>query len=412
MTAPDRLAALSARITALTGQTLSRDQITALIGRAFEHQVDLDDDGQLRALAAGLVSSAAAPPAVSGSLPGQAATPANNLAGISQPAPPQPDTASRQPSPSGVTAKTMAVLAVLGGIANLAVAALWAFALGDAVSEQNTLPSWYQSQSYVVGAGLVIVAGLLLAGAAMTFTRKRFGPRIVAAGCAVRIAVFFGDLAATLAATHEGGLGLRGSPALYLSGLVFPVITLVLALLPATKRWLTDNASTAPTSAPAAAASGNGRMRWAAIAAVAVLVIAGVGAATYFGIRGASNHCDTAVAAAEEVLRLEFDFEGLANQDLPALKERLSPEVYAQAEKLSQSLSQIPGADQYVTHITELTSKQIECSGTTAHVESQFIITATTPKEPVPQTRPATYTTALEYRKNRWIVTELEYVWR
>lgn len=373
--------------------------------------MDLDDDGQLRALAAGLVSPAA-PPAASGSLPGQAATPANNLADISQPAPPQPDTASRQPSPSGVTAKTMAVLAVLGGIANLAVAALWAFALGDAVSEQNTLPSWYQSQSYVVGAGLVIVAGLLLAGAAMTFTRKRFGPRIVAAGCAVRIAVFFGDLAATLAATHEGGLGLRGSPALYLSGLVFPLITLVLALLPSTKRWLTDNASTAPTSPPAAAASGNGRMRWAAIAAVAVLVIAGACTATYLAIRGASNHCGTAVAATDEVLRLEYEFAGLTEQNLPALKERLAPELYTQSEKLSRSVSQVPGADQYLSHITELTSKQIECSGTSARVQSQLTWSVKMPQKPAAQTDHATIATTLEYRKNRWIVTEREHVWR
>lgn len=396
MTAPDRLAALSQRIMALTGQTLSRDQITTLIGRAFEHQVDLDDDRQLRALAAGLVSSTTAPPAVSGS----------------QPALPQPDTASPQPSYSGATAKTMAVLALLGGIANLVLAAVWAFALGDAVSEQNTLPSWYHGTFYVVAAGLVIVAGALLTGAAMTFNRKRFGPQIVAAGCVLRIAVFFGDLAATLAAAREGGLGLYGSPALYLSGLVFPVITLVLALLPSTKRWLTDTASTAPTSASTTAASGNGRMRWAVIAAVTVLVIAGASTVTYFGIRGASNHCGTAVAATDEVLRLEFDFAGLANQDLPALKERLSPEVYTQAEKLSQSLSQIPGADQYVTHITELTSKQIECAGTNARVQSQMTWTATTPKEPAPQTNHATYATTLEYRKNRWIVTELEHVWR
>lgn len=58
MTGPDRIAALSQRITALTGQTLSRDEVMKVVGRAFEYQVDLDDDGQLRALLGGLASSA------------------------------------------------------------------------------------------------------------------------------------------------------------------------------------------------------------------------------------------------------------------------------------------------------------------------------------------------------------------
>lgn len=112
------------------------------------------------------------------------------------------------------------------------------------------------------------------------------------------------------------------------------------------------------------------------------------------------------------MLRLEFDFAGLANQDLPALKERLSPEVYTQAETLSQSLSQIPGADQHVTHITELTSNQVKCADTNARVQSQMTWTATTPKEPAQQTIHAAYASTLEYRENRWIVTELEHVWR
>lgn len=56
MTEPDRLSALSQRITALTGRTLPRDELVIVAGRAFEHQIDLDDDGQLRALVSGLTS--------------------------------------------------------------------------------------------------------------------------------------------------------------------------------------------------------------------------------------------------------------------------------------------------------------------------------------------------------------------
>ncbi|GKT29123.1 hypothetical protein ADUPG1_005164, partial [Aduncisulcus paluster] len=89
-------------------------------------------------------------------------------------------------------------------------------------------------------------------------------------------------------------------------------------------------ASTLPAPTPSAAASGIRQMRWAVVAAVAVLVIAG-GTTAYFVIRRASNHCATTVAAAEEVAHLSLEFTGLAEQNLPALKERLSPEVYAQS---------------------------------------------------------------------------------
>lgn len=56
MTEPDRLSALSERITALTGRNLTREELVTVAGRAFEHQIDLDDDGQLRALLGGLTS--------------------------------------------------------------------------------------------------------------------------------------------------------------------------------------------------------------------------------------------------------------------------------------------------------------------------------------------------------------------
>ncbi|MBF9352140.1 hypothetical protein [Mycobacteroides chelonae] len=167
-------------------------------------------------------------------------------------------------------------------------------------------------------------------------------------------------------------------------------------------------ASTLPAPTPPAAASGIRRMRWAVVTAVAVLVIA-VGTTAYFVIRRASNHCATTVAAATEVAHLSFEFTGLADQNLPALKERLSPEVYTQSEQAFRSVSTIPGADRYVSHIAELTSKQVECSGTNARVESQIAWSVTTPKNPAPQTAHGTWATTLEYQKNRWIVTKVEY---
>ncbi|OHT82747.1 hypothetical protein [Mycobacteroides saopaulense] len=126
-------------------------------------------------------------------------------------------------------------------------------------------------------------------------------------------------------------------------------------------------------------------------------------------IRRTSNHCDTTAAAAEEVAHLSFEFTGLADQNLPALKERLSPEVYTQSEQAFCSVSTIPGADRYVSHIAELTSKQVECAGTNARVESQIAWSVTTPRSTAPQTTPGTWATTLEYRKNRWIVTKVDY---
>ncbi|MBF9315617.1 hypothetical protein [Mycobacteroides chelonae] len=168
-------------------------------------------------------------------------------------------------------------------------------------------------------------------------------------------------------------------------------------------------ASTLPAPAPPpSAASGYRRMRWAVVTAVAVLVIA-VGTTAYFVIRRASSHCATTVAAATEVAHLSFEFTGLADQNLPALKERLSPEVYKQSEQAFRSVSTIPGADRYVSHIAELTSKQVECSGTNARVESQIAWSVTTPRNPAPQTAHGTWATTLEYQKNRWIVTKVEY---
>ncbi len=42
--------------TAVPGRNLTRDELVTVAGRAFEHRIDLDDDGQLRALLGGLSS--------------------------------------------------------------------------------------------------------------------------------------------------------------------------------------------------------------------------------------------------------------------------------------------------------------------------------------------------------------------
>ncbi|WP_157895787.1 hypothetical protein [Mycobacteroides chelonae] len=152
----------------------------------------------------------------------------------------RPDSSSPSQQPSGASSKAVALLALFGGIANLAIAAVLV-AAGGYVAEHDTMPDWYSGTIYVVAGGGVIVAVALLTGGAMTFSRKRNGPRIVAVGCTLCIVVFLGDLAATVAAANQaGGTGsVGGSPLHYLAGLIFPVATLVLALLPATNRYCT-----------------------------------------------------------------------------------------------------------------------------------------------------------------------------
>lgn len=251
MTRPDRLAELSQRITALTGHTLGRDQVMAVVGRAFEHQVDLDDDGQLRALVAGFASPTAVDkPAPSGPVLGPSAESAN--AASARPASPAavPPTAggvsASPPGPSGATAKTMAGLALFGGSTNLLAAVVLVAAAGY-LSEQDMMPGWYPATTYVIAACEFIVAGALLAGGVMTLRRKRSGPRIVVFGCVLSLIVFVGDLASTVAAAH-GSPGVGTSPLHYLSGLIIPVATLVLALLPSTTRWLTDPSRLSPSA--------------------------------------------------------------------------------------------------------------------------------------------------------------------
>jgi hypothetical protein len=57
VTEPDRLSALSQRVVAVTGRTLTREQLVTLVGQAFEHDLNLDDDGQLRGLVGGLLAA-------------------------------------------------------------------------------------------------------------------------------------------------------------------------------------------------------------------------------------------------------------------------------------------------------------------------------------------------------------------
>ncbi|WP_433622367.1 hypothetical protein [Nocardia sp. CA-120079] len=98
--------------------------------------------------------------------------------------------------------------------------------------------AWYST--YVLGTGAVaLLAGTLLGtGAVALFRRRPAGRLLIVAGCASTIVfgiawalVMFGVILIGGASGIAGTLG--GSV-----GLVFPIATLILALVPSTRRWI------------------------------------------------------------------------------------------------------------------------------------------------------------------------------
>jgi hypothetical protein len=146
-------------------------------------------------------------------------------------------------SPSAVTGVIAAVLSGLGGLANVVGGLLATFGLSVMISEST----------YDVGSGewtgliaitmLNIVAGVLLSvGTVMLLLRKSASRWIVVAGCAVSIvsSLISLSLASTFAEYQYSG---KGADAV---GLVFPIVTIVLALLPSTAAWIRAKQNGAP----------------------------------------------------------------------------------------------------------------------------------------------------------------------
>ena len=146
-------------------------------------------------------------------------------------------------SPSAATGIIAAVLSGLGGLANVVGGLLATFGLSVMISEST----------YDIGSGawtgliaitmLNIVAGVLLSvGTVMLLLRKRSSQWIVVAGCAVSIvsSLISLSLASTIADYQYSGKGAD------VVGLVFPIVTIVLALLPSTAAWIRAKQNGAP----------------------------------------------------------------------------------------------------------------------------------------------------------------------
>ncbi|WP_433660913.1 hypothetical protein ACQPW1_01095 [Nocardia sp. CA-128927] len=158
---------------------------------------------------------------------------------------PYPAYATGMSAPSGATAITAGVLACVGSVGELFGGGIsLAFGLiGWELDDYDTTgllsEDWFQTWAIVSGAIALVAAIVLAVGAVAMFSRKTFGRLLVVVGC---VAVIVSDgVGFALTRSHDsssdsygaltGGVG-------GLLGLIFPVATAILALLPMTSRWL------------------------------------------------------------------------------------------------------------------------------------------------------------------------------
>ncbi|MDA2892216.1 hypothetical protein PDG61_14930 [Mycolicibacterium sp. BiH015] len=154
-----------------------------------------------------------------------------------------PEPAPR-PSPSGVTVIIAAVLAGLGALTCLSEALLGILDLAGLSAPEGD--SHVQTSVGIAGALLpvlilgilidVVAGALLVAGTVVLARRRLTGRKLVVAGSAITIGGSLLSLGYVTAATTPYGLALLG--------LLFPLATLVLVLLPPTTAWLKARPST------------------------------------------------------------------------------------------------------------------------------------------------------------------------
>ena len=83
----------------------------------------------------------------------------------------------------------------------------------------------------------LVMSVLLIAGAVLLFRRKMLGRWLVVSGCAVAIVSNLMTSVFTTAVTSDDWYSPEGVVSALL-GLAFPIITMVLALLPSTTAWI------------------------------------------------------------------------------------------------------------------------------------------------------------------------------
>ena len=147
--------------------------------------------------------------------------------------------------PSSATGITAVVLAGLGALSNLGAGALALLGLVG-LSALSADSAYANASSAASGAFAVLIfvvllgiaAGILLAGGTVTLLqRKMIGRWLVVGGCALTLIQSL--ISFSLAAAVAGPYGSFGGGNFFsILGLVFPIATLVLVLLPSTTAWI------------------------------------------------------------------------------------------------------------------------------------------------------------------------------
>ncbi|MED5815784.1 hypothetical protein VST63_25785 [Mycolicibacterium sp. 050232] len=135
--------------------------------------------------------------------------------------------------PSGATGILAGLLALFGGLFDIFVAAIGLFSMF--LSSQEEREPWMYVAVFLGFAG-----GLsLIVGAFSLFLRKSIARRLIVGGCTLLILFGITGLGVTLLGI--GGVAKRDLDSLdtpVVAGLVVPILTLVLTMLPSTTKWI------------------------------------------------------------------------------------------------------------------------------------------------------------------------------
>jgi hypothetical protein len=148
---------------------------------------------------------------------------------------PQQPYSSTPGKPSGAMAMVAAILATLGGLTGLTVAVIGGIGGNTSLRLGRPLGSLIALFSGVlmsVGCG-----ALLLTGAVLLFRRKMIGRQLIVGGCITAVISYL-LYSGGIATFQDRHLSTFGIGVAVIVVCLFPVVTLVLALLPSTTAWI------------------------------------------------------------------------------------------------------------------------------------------------------------------------------
>lgn len=151
------------------------------------------------------------------------------------------------PPPSGGTAISAGVLSALGALAGLgsgilALISIAAIKSDSAFSNLSDISGGIYALLIVGSLASIVFGAVLLTGTVMLFQRKMLGRWLIVGGSALAILSNVIGFAVRTTAT-AGYPGYGGLGVLPLLGLVFPITTIVLVLLPSTTAWIQAKAN-------------------------------------------------------------------------------------------------------------------------------------------------------------------------